>query len=120
VLLAGLPEHERAHRLARTRPRPLTRRTVTEPGRLGEILRRVGRDGYALVDEELEEGLRSIAVPVRDRAGRVAAAVNVSMHASRRTARQAVESVLPALRDTADRIEADLHVAGRFVRLDAG
>ncbi|SEG62040.1 transcriptional regulator, IclR family [Thermomonospora echinospora] len=118
VLLAGLPEEERARRLARARLEPLTRRTVTDPARLEAILAQVGRDGHALVDEELEEGLRSIAVPVRDRAGRVTAAVNVSMHASRRTARQAVESLLPALRDAAARIEADLHVAGRFVRLD--
>ncbi|MGW0814210.1 IclR family transcriptional regulator domain-containing protein [Streptomyces viridiviolaceus] len=74
----------------------------------------VRAQGYALVDEELEAGLRTIAVPVRDRSGRVVAAVNVAMHAARRSARDCVEEILPELKATADRIEADLRVAGRF------
>jgi IclR family pca regulon transcriptional regulator len=115
VLLAGLPRHERAARLKDMDLRPLTRRTVTSADRLDRLLGQVGRAGYSLVEEELEEGLRSIAVPVRDRDGRVLAAINVSMHASRRTADQARESVLPALRDAAAHIEEDLHVAGRYV-----
>ena len=115
VLLAGLPRHERATRLKGMDLRPLTRRTVTSAERLDRLLGQVGRAGYSLVEEELEEGLRSIAVPVRDRDGRVRAAINVSMHASRRTADQARESVLPALRDAAAHIEEDLHVAGRYV-----
>ncbi|GAA3789170.1 IclR family transcriptional regulator domain-containing protein [Streptomyces chiangmaiensis] len=92
----------------------LTPRTVTDPGELRAVLGRVRREGYALVDEELEEGLRSIAVPVRDRGGRVVAAVNVAMHSSRRTVEECVTEVLPVLRATAARIEADLHMAGRF------
>jgi IclR family pca regulon transcriptional regulator len=117
VLLAGLPPRERAARLATMDLTPLTRRTVTSAGGLGALLDRTAREGYSLVEEELEEGLRSIAVPVRDRGGDVLAAINVSMHASRRTAEQARESVLPALRDAAARIEEDLHVAGRYVRI---
>jgi IclR family pca regulon transcriptional regulator len=117
VLLAGLPAHERGEFLRRADLRPLTPRTVTSAGRLDAILGRTERDGYALVEEELEEGLRSIAVPVRDRAGRVVAAINVSMHAGRLTAGQARESVLPPLRDTAARIEQDLHVAGRYIKI---
>jgi IclR family transcriptional regulator, pca regulon regulatory protein len=73
--------------------------------------------GYALVDEEREEGLRSLAVPVRDRAGRAVAAVNVAMHSTRRTAAQCLTEVLPERRATAARIEADLHVAGRFTHI---
>ncbi|MFD1273006.1 IclR family transcriptional regulator C-terminal domain-containing protein [Streptomyces kaempferi] len=74
-------------------------------------------EGYALVDEELEQGLRSIAVPVRERGGRVVAAVNVAMHSSRRTSAQCVDEVLPELLATAGSVEADLRVAGRFRRV---
>ncbi|MFB7085519.1 IclR family transcriptional regulator C-terminal domain-containing protein [Streptomyces sp. NPDC056296] len=73
--------------------------------------------GYALVDEELEAGLRSLAVPVRDREGRTVAAVNVAMHAARRTAADCVADILPPLKETAEHIETDLRVAGRFRRV---
>ncbi|MDN3296607.1 IclR family transcriptional regulator C-terminal domain-containing protein [Streptomyces ficellus] len=117
VLLAGLPPGERGERIARMELRPLTPHTVTRPGDLAAILDTVASGGYALVDEELEEGLRSIAVPVRDRAGKVVAAVNIAMHSVRRTPAQCVAEVLPPLRAAADRIEADLRVAGRFARI---
>lgn len=117
VLLAGLPREERDAILARTDLRPFTRRTITGRARLAAVLDRTARDGYALVDQELEDGLRSIAVPVRDRAGRVVAAVNVSSHAARRTAEQAREAVLPLLRRAAARIEHDYHIATRFARI---
>ncbi|GAA2488982.1 IclR family transcriptional regulator domain-containing protein [Streptomyces gobitricini] len=117
VLLAGLAPAQRAERLARTELLPLTPHTVTDPAGLAAVLDSVARHGYALVDEELEEGLRSLAVPVRDRAGVAVAAVNVAMHSVRRTAGQCVQELLPELRATADRIEADLRVAGRFARI---
>ncbi|MCX4990307.1 MULTISPECIES: IclR family transcriptional regulator C-terminal domain-containing protein [unclassified Streptomyces] len=93
---------------------PLTPRTITDPERFRAELDRVRKAGYAMVEEELEQGLRSIAVPVRDRGGRVVAALNVAMHSSRRTAEECVRDVLPDLHATATRIEADLRVAGRF------
>ncbi|MEU1598428.1 IclR family transcriptional regulator C-terminal domain-containing protein [Streptomyces sp. NPDC005708] len=96
------------------KPVSLTPRTVTDPAELRALLGRVRSQGYALVDGELEEGLQSIAVPVRDRDGRVVAAVNVAMHSSRLTQDECVSDVLPELRAAATRIEADLHVAGRF------
>ncbi|MFI5523264.1 IclR family transcriptional regulator C-terminal domain-containing protein [Streptomyces platensis] len=117
VLLAGLPPAERSARLARLRPEPLTRHTVTDPARLGALLEEARSAGYALVDEELEEGLRSLAVPVHDRTGRVVAAVNVSTHAARRSPEEAREALLPALRTAAAGIEADLWVAGRYARI---
>ncbi len=98
-------------------PHAPTARTITDPKALTAVLNRVREDGYALVDGELEEGLRSIAVPVRDRTGTVVAAVNVAMHSSRRTPEKCVDEVLPELRATATAIEADLHVAGRFTRV---
>jgi IclR family pca regulon transcriptional regulator len=83
VLLAHLPEPQIADYLARVRLVQRTDRTVTSATRLKKILAEVRKDGYALLDQELEVGLRSIAVPVRDGRGTVAAAVNVSTHASR-------------------------------------
>lgn len=71
------------------------------------------------MDEELEEGLRSLAVPVRDRTGRAVAALNVAMHSSRRTVEECLTDLLPELRATAAAIEADLHIAGRFTRIPA-
>lgn len=61
----------------------LTPHTITDPVALREIIAEVRRNGYAVVDQELEIGLRSIAVPIRNQAGRVLAAMNVSGHASR-------------------------------------
>ena len=119
VLLAGLPAEERSARLAHAALRPLTRHTVTSRAELSALLERAGRDGHALVDEELEEGLRSIGVPVHGRAGQVVAAVNVAMHTSRRTTAECRTVVLPALRTAATRIEADLHTAGRYARIPA-
>lgn len=115
VMLAGLGAGERGP--FPTGLHALTPHTVTDPGALTAVLDRVREAGYALVDGELEEGLRSIAVPVRDRTGRVVAAVNVAMHSSRRTVEQCVGEVLPELAAAAGRIEGDLRVAGRFARV---
>ncbi|GGK83781.1 hypothetical protein Ppa06_43010 [Planomonospora parontospora subsp. parontospora] len=104
VLLAGLPEE----RLAQITPRPSTRRTVASPAAPAGAVRQAARDGYALADQELEEGVRSIAVPVRDRTGRTVAALNVATHAGRATPGDLVRDVLPALVEAASRIEADL------------
>jgi IclR family pca regulon transcriptional regulator len=117
VLLAGLPAGEREARLARTELRPLTSHTVTDPARLLGLLGRVRDEGFALVDEELEEGLRSLAVPVRDHTGRTVAALNVAMHTARRTTDECLAEVLAPLRATAAAIESDLHIAGRFARV---
>ncbi|MEE4422783.1 IclR family transcriptional regulator domain-containing protein [Streptomyces bugieae] len=117
ALLAGLPPAEVSARLSRTDLRPFTRHTVTDEEALLDLVRQVRTDGYALVDEELEEGLRSLAVPVRDRSGEVVAAVNVSTHAGRTTPAGTRDAILPALRETATAIEADLAVAGRYVRI---
>ncbi|MEW1692153.1 IclR family transcriptional regulator C-terminal domain-containing protein [Streptomyces sp. NPDC091265] len=117
VLLAALPPAEREIRLARTEPRALTPYTVTRPDLLGAVLDRVRDDGYALVDEELEVGLRSVSVPLHDRRGAVVAAVNVAMHSSSRSVPECVADVLPRLRTAAGLIETDLHVTERYVRI---
>ena len=112
VLLADAPPRE--HEL-----RPLTPRTLTDPVALAAELDTVRSQGYALVDEELEAGLRSIAVPVRDRTGRVVAALNTPTHVARRTVEEYVRDILPELTATASAIEADVRVAGRFTRVSA-
>ncbi|XGP75735.1 IclR family transcriptional regulator C-terminal domain-containing protein [Actinokineospora auranticolor] len=114
ALLAHLPVDEYRARLAAAPPAALTPHTITDPERLDAVLDAVARDGYALVDAELEVGLRSVAVPVRDRAGKVVAAVNVASHSGGRTPAEFLAEVLPHLRETAARIEADLHVTSRF------
>jgi IclR family pca regulon transcriptional regulator len=114
VLLAGLPTEQRADLLAAEELRPLTSHTVTDRAELAALLDRVAEQGYAMVSDELEEGLRSIAVPVRDREGRTVAAVNAAMHSRRHSPEQTRADILPALLGTAARIEADLRVAGRF------
>lgn len=104
VLLAGLPAAELDAWLDGVALRALTDRTVTDPAVLRTVLDGVRTQGWAVVDQELEAGLRSVAAPIRDRAGVVVAAVNVSMHAARGSA----EDLLPALLRTATAISADL------------
>ncbi|MGW0823207.1 IclR family transcriptional regulator domain-containing protein [Streptomyces sp. NPDC002845] len=111
VILAHLPEEEIAERLSRADPIPLTARTIVSPDALTAELRRVRRQGYAIVDQELEEGLRSVAAPVRGRDGDVVAAVNIPVHASRNSVDSVRRDLLPHLLATVARIEADLRVA---------
>ncbi len=108
VLLAHQPSDWLDSYLARARLEPLTPRTVTDPERLREILDQVRSDGYCLVDEELEVGLRSMAAPIRGKQGRVLAAINVSAHISRGPAELIRKDLLPPLLDTAHEISNDV------------
>ncbi|GAB2759032.1 IclR family transcriptional regulator domain-containing protein [Nocardioides pakistanensis] len=94
--------------LAGLQIRRFTDRTVRSADELAERLEEVRRLGYAMVAEELEEGLISLAVPVRGRDGRVLAAVNVSSLVTRVPAEKVEDLLLPALRRCVDGIEADL------------
>jgi IclR family pca regulon transcriptional regulator len=111
VQLAALPEAELAAYLARADLRRLTAHTLASTDALRAELERIRAQGWALVDQELEEGLRSIAAPIRDRTGRVVAAVNVSAHASRASKDAVRRTLLPPLLQAAAGIEADLRVA---------
>lgn len=108
VLLAHQPSDWLDSYLATARLEPLTPRTVTDPQRLREILEQVRSDGYCLVDEELEVGLRSMAAPIRGKQGRVLAAINVSAHISRGPAELIRKDLLPPLLDTAHEISNDV------------
>jgi IclR family transcriptional regulator, pca regulon regulatory protein len=104
VLLAHLPPAELDAYLARVELKPLTERTIAEPSTLLEALEQVRRKGYALVDQELEIGLRSIAVPIRNAAGQVVAAMNVSAQAARLGRREMESRVLPVLQAAAQEV----------------
>jgi IclR family transcriptional regulator, pca regulon regulatory protein len=108
VLLAGLAPDRRAAWLAGAGLAALTRYTVTDSARLEALLRETESNGYALVDQELEEGVRSVAVPLRGPDGQVVAAVNVSLHAGRTSLQDVPGLLLPALRETAKRITEDI------------
>ncbi|MDZ5456322.1 IclR family transcriptional regulator domain-containing protein [Azohydromonas lata] len=108
VLLAGLAEEQREARVGTLVLEPLTPRTITDPEKLLATLSQVRRQGYALVNEELQLGLMSLAVPIKDRGGRVMAAINVSSPAQRQTAAQMQKACLPALQAVAERISAML------------
>jgi IclR family pca regulon transcriptional regulator len=112
VLLAGLDAGELAGFFEQTELRPLTSETLTDEDALRTELERVRKGGWALVDQELEDGLRSIAAPIRNPRGKVVAAINLSTHASRRTLEAIRRTMLPPLLETAARIERDLAGGG--------
>jgi IclR family pca regulon transcriptional regulator len=115
ILLAGLPDDELPAHLPRQPLAPLTSRTIGSVDALRTELARVRTQGWALVNQELEEGLRAIAAPVRDPSSRVVAAVNVSAHATR-TLESMRRDLLPRLLATTAKIEADLKTAAPRAR----
>jgi IclR family pca regulon transcriptional regulator len=112
VLMTGMSQDELDRYLAEADFEAFTARTVTDPDRLRDIVRDVAKQGYAIVDQELEEGLRAIAAPIHGAGGAVTAAINVSAHASRVSMAAMRADLLPAMLETARRIEADLRSQG--------
>lgn len=108
ILLASLPPDTLEGYLERNPLRPRTERTITHPTELLEVLAKVRREELSLTDQELEIGLRSIAVPIRNQAGRVLAAMNVSGHASRITAEDMQQRYLSPLLYAAEGIRMAL------------
>jgi IclR family transcriptional regulator, pca regulon regulatory protein len=110
VLLADRPDDWLDGYLTSVTLVPLTSHTVADPAALRAELGKIREQGWALVDQELEEGLRSVAAPIRDADGRAIAAVNVSTHAGRRTVAEVVDDLLAPLLRTAQAIETDLRL----------
>jgi IclR family pca regulon transcriptional regulator len=106
VLLANLPAPDLNHFFKSVDIRLFTKRTIMEESRLRDVLTEVRSKGWALVDQELEDGVRSIAAPIRSH-GQVVAALNVSAHAGR-TSLETTRSFLKELLLTADRISKEL------------
>lgn len=109
VLLADLPEDELLRRLDASDRRALTRHTVTDVAALLARIGQVRKQGWCLVDQELEEGLISLAAPITNRAGRTIAAINISGQANRTNAREAQDRLLPALLHSARTLSQMLH-----------
>jgi IclR family pca regulon transcriptional regulator len=112
VLLGGLTDDELEDYLARTTRIALTPHTVTDAGALRNIALKTRQQGWSLVDQELEIGLRSIAVPLTNVSCRTVAALNISAHAARVSARDMVEKLLPRLREAQRQINAALRFQG--------
>jgi IclR family pca regulon transcriptional regulator len=112
VLLAGLESDALAERLARTEIEPLTPTTVPDRETLHRRVDEVRAAGWAAVDQELEQGVRSAAVPIRDGSQSVVAALNMSVHATRMTMQELRRDVVPRLLRTAEAIEVDLRAQG--------
>ncbi len=106
IQLGFLEDDELWRRLRSLRIEAHTPSTITDVQALFERVRDDKDQGFSIVDEELERGLRSIAVPIVDRTGQAVAALNISTHSTRTTRNEMRERFLPALRETAVQISA--------------
>jgi IclR family pca regulon transcriptional regulator len=97
VLLASLSGPELDRYLSRVKLTRLTNRTIVSAPELKRVLDDVRRDGFSVVDQELEIGLRSIAVPVTDPSGKVVASINVGTQSARVSVAEMESKFLPAL-----------------------
>lgn len=101
VLLAALPKEELSTFLDNVVLKAFTPKTITDKTRLAAVIERVRSNGYALVEQELELGLTSIAVPIKGMGGDVTAAMNVGVQAGRVPKVELIRRVLPVLREHA-------------------
>jgi len=108
VLLAGLAEPQLDEFFDTLTMAGPTAQAITDIDALRSEVDAVRNQGYALVDQELEVGVRSVAAPLRDRRGRTLAAINVGTHAARVTLKELRAVILPELVSTAHSIESQL------------
>lgn len=104
VLLAAQPKETWAGMIQNIELTKMTDRTVTDRVEFRRVLEDVREKGWSLVDQELEKGLMSIAVPIRNSAGAVVGAINVGVPTVRMTAEEMVELILPKLKETVGNI----------------
>lgn len=98
VLVAALPASQADAWVAQQTLRPLTPHTLTRPERLLAELQRTRERGFATVDQELEPGMRTLAVPLSNWRGDTVAAINLTVHASRMSIEDLIAHGLPSLR----------------------
>lgn len=110
VLLAALPETELAAYLRDTTLTRLTPKTIVSAASLRREIERARRDGWYLINEELEIGARALSVPLRNAAGLTVAAINVSCYAGRITAEKMRASFLPEMLKAAQAVEAEMRL----------
>lgn len=104
VLLAQLPEAAARQWLETADLRKLSARTETDPMVLLAEIRKAASQGHAVIDQEIEDGLIAVALPLRTRDGVVLGAINVCGHASQVSLDHLRQACLPAMRETAERI----------------
>ncbi len=109
VLLAALPDEEMQDFMNGLEIQKLTENTITEKDKLIERIQLVRERGWALADQELEIGVRSIACPIKDKNGKTIAALNISGHASRVSKDEMLDKFLPHLKSTVAHIEGAIH-----------
>ena len=112
VLLAGLPPEALDLHLAQVHYEPLTARTVRDEAQLRERIAQAREQGWCLVDQELEEGLVSLATPIAGSDGQVIAALNVGAQVTRTPPDQLLQLALPRLLDAAQSISRLLQIKG--------
>lgn len=117
VLLANLSPSELDHYFTAVDLKSFTERTVSSQSQLKERLTQINTDGWAFVEQQLEEGLSSLAAPIRNHEGKVIAAINISSHANRINKEMLNDKFLPLLLKTAENISIDLSKSHRIVRL---
>jgi IclR family pca regulon transcriptional regulator len=104
VLLAGLPEAELDGYFDKVSLEPFTDHTVTSEAKLRKVIAVARRQGWTLVDQEVEEGVRSLAVPIYGSEGRAEAALTVCSHAYRVTVDRIRDEFLPLVQQTSAEI----------------
>jgi IclR family transcriptional regulator, pca regulon regulatory protein len=106
IQIGFLDEAEIWRRLKSVRIEPMTPATITDLQALLDRILDDHRKGFSIVDEELERGLRSIAVPIADRDGQCVGAINLSTHSTRTTRNALRETFLPELKTVAAKVSA--------------
>ena len=106
-----MSREERSAYFSMTQLVPLTSKTATQPSQLHALCQAVVEEGYAIIDEELEPGLRSIAVPVKGLSGSTVAAVNVGTQAARVSTTELRTRYFPALKRCARDLTAMMTLA---------
>lgn len=104
VLLAALDDADVRHAVTEGTRGPRTSRALTDPTAVLAEIRAGDERGYCLTDEEVEVGLRAVAVPVVDPSGRVVAAMSLSVLSARASVERMVDEFVPALRDASERL----------------
>ncbi len=107
VLLAGMP-HEQAQEVINTMPFEVFTENTLSKQQFTSQLATVARQGWAIANEEVEIGVRSIATPIHNKAGKVVAALNISGHSSRVSVSDMQNNYLPVLKGFAQKIETAL------------
>lgn len=117
ILLANLSETELNNYFKTTDLQKWTTKTVVDKQKLKAQFTKIKKEGWVFIEQQLEDGLSSLAAPIRNHEGKVIAAINISSHANRIDNKVIEENLLPLLIETAEKISDDYSKSHRIVRL---